>query len=66
MYPFSAKGLKFYADSELNQTEELLELVSRQGMALGVGSIRDHRFNDTLDRRELLVPWMGLQAIEDS
>ncbi|RAW20703.1 hypothetical protein PC110_g22854 [Phytophthora cactorum] len=57
---------KFYADSELNQTTELLELVSRQRMVLGVEDIRNHRFNDALVRWELQVSWMGLQAIEDS
>ncbi|KAG3138247.1 hypothetical protein PC128_g25610 [Phytophthora cactorum] len=57
---------KFYADSELNPTAELLELVSRQRMVLGVEDIHNHRFNDALVRWELQVSWMGLQAIEDS
>ncbi|KAG2956973.1 hypothetical protein PC119_g27487 [Phytophthora cactorum] len=57
---------KFYTDSELNQTAELLKLVSRQGMVLGVEDIRNHRFNNALDRWERQVSWMGLQAIEDS
>ncbi|POM74326.1 Hypothetical protein PHPALM_8730 [Phytophthora palmivora] len=35
-YDVHSSHLKFYADSELNQTEELLEIVSRQGMVLGV------------------------------
>ncbi|KAG3175220.1 hypothetical protein C6341_g9590 [Phytophthora cactorum] len=65
-YDVHASRLKFYADSELNQTAELLELVSRQGMVLGVEEFRNHRFNDALDRWELQVSWMGLQAIEDS
>ncbi|KAJ8525699.1 hypothetical protein ON010_g15415 [Phytophthora cinnamomi] len=65
-YDVHASRLKFYADSELNQTEELLELVSRQGMVFGVEDIRDHRFNAALDRWELFVSWMGLQTIEDS
>ncbi|KAE8914587.1 hypothetical protein PF005_g983 [Phytophthora fragariae] len=65
-YDVHASRLKYYADSELNRTEEILELVSRQGMVLGVEDIRDHRFNAALDRWELFVSWMGLQAIEDS
>ncbi|KAG3152173.1 hypothetical protein PC128_g22832 [Phytophthora cactorum] len=65
-YDVHASRLKFYADSELNQTTELLELVSRQRMVLGVEDIRNHRFNDALVRWELQVSWMGLQAIEDS
>ncbi|RAW21378.1 hypothetical protein PC110_g22179, partial [Phytophthora cactorum] len=54
-YDVHASRLKFYADSELNQTAELLQLVSRQGMVLGVEDIRNHRFNDALDRWELQV-----------
>ncbi|KAG2873948.1 hypothetical protein PC114_g25569 [Phytophthora cactorum] len=65
-YDVQASRLKFYTDSELNQTAELLELVSRQGMVLGVEDIRNHRFNNALDRWERQVSWMGLQAIEDS
>ncbi|GMF14336.1 unnamed protein product [Phytophthora fragariaefolia] len=56
-----------YRIRELNQTEELLELVSREEMVLGVEDIRDHRFNAALDRWEIFyVSWMGPQAIEDS
>ncbi|OWZ07275.1 hypothetical protein PHMEG_00020358 [Phytophthora megakarya] len=47
-------------------TTDLLEFILRQGMMLGVEAIRDHRFNDTLSRWELLISWIGLQAIEDS
>lgn len=65
-YDVHASRLQFYADSDLNQTEELLELVSRQGMVLGVDSIRNHRLNSERKRWELLVSWVGLQAIEDS
>ncbi|KAE9062778.1 hypothetical protein PF010_g29265 [Phytophthora fragariae] len=65
-YDVHVSRLKFYADAELNQTEELLELVSSQGMMLGVEAICDHLFNHTLERWELLVSWMGLQAIENS
>ncbi|OWZ01299.1 hypothetical protein PHMEG_00027342, partial [Phytophthora megakarya] len=42
------------------------ELVSSQGMLLGVNGFRDHRFNEESRRWELLVSWVGLQAIEDS
>lgn len=59
-----ASRLKFYADSALNTTEELLELVSSQGMMLGVERIVDHRFNHEYGRWELMVAWVGLQAIE--
>jgi hypothetical protein len=65
-YDVHGSRLKFYADAELNQTAELLELVSSQGMMLGVQAICDHRFNESLERWELLVSWRGLQAIENS
>ncbi|ETO60408.1 hypothetical protein F442_23226 [Phytophthora nicotianae P10297] len=57
---------KFYADSALNTTEELLELCSRQGMVLGVERFVDHRFNKEYGRWELMVAWAGLRAIENS
>ncbi|OWY97272.1 hypothetical protein PHMEG_00032249 [Phytophthora megakarya] len=65
-YEVHASRLKYYADADLNQTAELMELVASQGMLLGVDAICDHRFNQALQRWELLVSWMGLQAIENS
>ncbi|KAJ8574948.1 hypothetical protein ON010_g4263 [Phytophthora cinnamomi] len=53
-YDVHASRLKFYADAELNMTTELLELVSNQGMLLGVEPFIDHRYNHDLDRWELL------------
>ncbi|KAE9037280.1 hypothetical protein PF010_g33342, partial [Phytophthora fragariae] len=58
--------LKFYADSTLNTTDELLELASSQGMVVGVSGFLEHRFNEEFERWELLVSWVGLQAIENS
>ncbi|POM74528.1 Hypothetical protein PHPALM_8493 [Phytophthora palmivora] len=58
--------LKFYADAALNTTEEIMELVSSQGMLLGVDKFIEHRYNQELGRWELLVSWLGLQAIENS
>ncbi|GMF34090.1 unnamed protein product [Phytophthora fragariaefolia] len=65
-YDVHASRLKLYVDAELNKTEEMLELVSSQGMMLGEKTICDHRFNHTLERWVLLVSWMGLQPIENS
>ncbi|GMG17270.1 unnamed protein product [Phytophthora fragariaefolia] len=65
-YEVHASRLKFYADSDLNTTTELLELVSSQGMLLGVDKFVDYRFNQEFGRWELLVAWQGLQSIEDS
>ncbi|OWZ08419.1 hypothetical protein PHMEG_00019044 [Phytophthora megakarya] len=58
--------LRFCCDEDLNQSAELLELVSRQGIMLGVDAIRDHCYNRVLSRWELLVSCVGLQAIENS
>eukprot|EP00644_Phytophthora_capsici_P010649 jgi/Phyca11/104084/e_gw1.9.846.1 len=65
-YEVHPSRLKFYADAELNTTTELLELVSSQGMLLGVDRFIDHRFNQAFNRWELLVSWLGLQAVENS
>ncbi|ETK84594.1 hypothetical protein L915_10456 [Phytophthora nicotianae] len=65
-YEVHASRLKFYADADLNTNEELLELVSNQGMVLGVEGFSGHRLNQQLKRWELLVAWTGLQAIENS
>ncbi|OWZ10597.1 hypothetical protein PHMEG_00016534 [Phytophthora megakarya] len=65
-YEVHASRLKYYADADLNQTAELMESVASQGMLLGGDAICDHRFNQALQRWELLVSWMGLQAIENS
>ncbi|KAG2761574.1 hypothetical protein PC129_g20902 [Phytophthora cactorum] len=58
--------LKFYADAELSTTTEILELVSSQRMVLGVDRFVNHRFNQQINRWELLVSWLGLQAIGNS
>ncbi|GMF52093.1 unnamed protein product [Phytophthora fragariaefolia] len=65
-YDVYASRLKFYADAELDTTAELLELVSSQGMLLGVEKLVDHRYNRDLNRWELFVSWAGLQAIDNS
>ncbi|POM74299.1 LOW QUALITY PROTEIN: Hypothetical protein PHPALM_8773 [Phytophthora palmivora] len=52
--------------SPLNTTEEIMKLVSSQGMLLGVDKFIEHRYNQELGRWELLVSWLGLQAIENS
>uniref|UniRef100_H3GNY2 Chromo domain-containing protein n=1 Tax=Phytophthora ramorum TaxID=164328 RepID=H3GNY2_PHYRM len=66
VYEVHASRLKFYADSTLNTTAELLELASSQGMVVGVSGLLEHRFNEEFARWELLVAWVGLQAIENS
>ncbi|POM66562.1 Hypothetical protein PHPALM_17559 [Phytophthora palmivora] len=66
VYDVHGSRLKFYADAALNTTEEIMELVSSQCMLLGVDKFIEHRYNQELGRWELLVSWLGLQAIENS
>lgn len=61
-----ASRLKFYADSSLNVTEEILEHVAAQGIILSVNELKDHRWNASINDYEVLVNWRGLQSIEDS
>ncbi|OWY92190.1 hypothetical protein PHMEG_00038908 [Phytophthora megakarya] len=65
VYDVHGSRLKFYADAALDTTEELLELVSSQGMLLGVDIFLEHCFNQNFDRWELLVSWIDLQPIEN-
>lgn len=61
-----ASRLKFYADSDLEVTDELLEHVASQGIVLKVESIVKHRWNDQSQGFELLVSWCDLETIKDS
>ncbi|KAH7467435.1 Transposon Ty3-G Gag-Pol polyprotein [Phytophthora ramorum] len=61
-----ASRLKFYADSSLDVTEELLEHISSQGIILAVEKLKEHQWNDNIKDYEILVQWKGLEAIEDS
>ncbi|KAE8996877.1 hypothetical protein PR002_g19194 [Phytophthora rubi] len=61
-----ASRLKFYADSSLNVTEELLEHVAAQGILLAVDKLKAHRWNAEINDFEVLVSWKGLETIEDS
>ncbi|OWZ17303.1 hypothetical protein PHMEG_0008776 [Phytophthora megakarya] len=49
-YEVHASRLKCYADGDLNTTTELLELVSSEGMLLGVEQFLDHCFNEEFKR----------------
>ncbi|KAE9040706.1 hypothetical protein PR003_g4252 [Phytophthora rubi] len=61
-----ASRLNFYADSDLEVTEELLAHVAAQGIVLKGENLVDHRWNKESERFELLVSWCGLESIEDS
>ncbi|OWZ03927.1 hypothetical protein PHMEG_00024262 [Phytophthora megakarya] len=58
--------LKFYADSSLEITEEMVQHVSNQGLLLNVERFCSARFNDELSRWELEVSWQGLEEVENS
>ncbi|ETO99432.1 hypothetical protein F441_23155, partial [Phytophthora nicotianae CJ01A1] len=61
-----ASRLKFYADSDLEVTEELLEHVASQGIVSKVNRLNKHRWIDQKQVYELLLSWCGLEPIEDS
>ncbi|ETP39710.1 hypothetical protein F442_12845 [Phytophthora nicotianae P10297] len=56
--------LKFYRDSSLEISEELLAHVGNQGMVLGVDKIKGNR--KVQQSWQLLISWVGLQDEEDS
>ncbi|ETN02740.1 hypothetical protein PPTG_23880 [Phytophthora nicotianae INRA-310] len=61
-----ASRLKFYADSDLEVTEELLEHVASQGIVSKVNRLNKHRWIEQKQVYELLLSWCGLEPIEDS
>ncbi|KAG3194919.1 hypothetical protein PC128_g8912 [Phytophthora cactorum] len=61
-----ASRLKFFADKDLDVTEEPLEHVTTQGIVLRVRELRKRRWNEWNKSYELLVGWHGLEPIEDS
>ncbi|ETP27948.1 hypothetical protein F442_22767 [Phytophthora nicotianae P10297] len=65
-YEVHESRLKFFEDSSLNVNEELVEHVANQGIVLGVEAIVGHRVNPDTSKKELLVSWSGLEAIESS
>ncbi|OWZ16601.1 hypothetical protein PHMEG_0009585 [Phytophthora megakarya] len=65
-YDVHASRLKFYAISQLNVTEEILELISSQGIILAVNEFKKHRWNSSIKDYEVLVSWKGLESVEDS
>ncbi|ETP33057.1 hypothetical protein F442_18351, partial [Phytophthora nicotianae P10297] len=58
--------LKFYADSSLDVTEEILEHVAAQGIILAISELKKHRWNASISDDEVLVGWKGLESVEDS
>ena len=58
--------IKFYCDESLNVTSELLTHIGANGVYLEVSKIIDHRFNNLINKWELLINWKGLESFEDS
>nr|CCA20340.1 AlNc14C91G5710 [Albugo laibachii Nc14] len=56
--------LKFYGDSELETTEEIMAHVTNQDLLLNVESIYVHR--KVQEKWKLLVKWKGLEEVEAS
>uniref|UniRef100_H3GV27 Integrase catalytic domain-containing protein n=1 Tax=Phytophthora ramorum TaxID=164328 RepID=H3GV27_PHYRM len=65
-YEVHGSRLKFFEDSSLNVSEEIVEHVANQGIVLGVDEIVDHRINPDTAKKELLVSLTGLAAVENS
>ncbi|GMF20134.1 unnamed protein product [Phytophthora fragariaefolia] len=65
-YEVHDSRLKFIQALSLNVSEELVEHVANQGIVLGVDAIVGHRINPETAKKELLVSWTGLEAIENS
>ncbi|OWY98346.1 hypothetical protein PHMEG_00030909, partial [Phytophthora megakarya] len=66
IYNVHGSRLKFFADSSLDVTEELIAHVGNQGMVLEIEEFKAHRFVKTRKEWQLLVSWDGLQAEENS
>ncbi|GMF25827.1 unnamed protein product [Phytophthora fragariaefolia] len=66
LYNVHGSRLKFFADSSLDVTEELVAHIGNQGMVLEIEQFKDHRFSQSSNEWQLLVSWVGLQAEEDS
>ena len=60
-----ASRLKFYADSSLNVTEELLEHIGTQGLTFDVEAIVGYRVKGD-GAIELQVRWVGFAAEEQT
>ncbi|OWZ05540.1 hypothetical protein PHMEG_00022354, partial [Phytophthora megakarya] len=65
-YDVHASRLKFYADSQLNVTEAILEHIASWGIILAVNEFKKHRWNSSIKDYEVLVSWKGLESVEDS
>ena len=63
---FHASRLRFYSDSSLNITEDILAQVAHDGYGFEIEDLIDARWNSKKKIWEILVKWQGLQPIQDS
>ncbi|GMF60896.1 unnamed protein product [Phytophthora fragariaefolia] len=61
-----ASRLKFYADSDLGVTEDLLAHVAHNSEGHVVEELREARYDKTAKTHQLLVKWRGLGELENS
>ncbi|OWZ03679.1 hypothetical protein PHMEG_00024541 [Phytophthora megakarya] len=61
-----ASRLKFFADKDLQVSDELLQHIASQSVILDVKEIKQHRWNSERQDFELFTSWRGLEEIEDS
>ena len=65
-YVVHSTRLKFYSDSDLNVTSEMIDHISSQHMALDVDKILDIKFEASSKRFLFKVSWLGFQSVEDT
>ena len=58
--------MKFYCDSDLNVTREILEHIASQDTIMDVKGIVNHRYNSEMEAYEVKVSWKGLEEADDS
>uniref|UniRef100_K3WVH4 Chromo domain-containing protein n=1 Tax=Globisporangium ultimum (strain ATCC 200006 / CBS 805.95 / DAOM BR144) TaxID=431595 RepID=K3WVH4_GLOUD len=58
--------LKFYADSSLDVTEEMIEHVASYGIVMAVDHLQKRRWNEGTNGYVIVVRWCGLEPIEKS
>jgi hypothetical protein len=61
-----ASRLKFYHDSSLNVTQEIIDHVASQGTMLLVEGFERFEWSDEAQDYKVLVKWQGLEMIENS
>ena len=61
-----ASRLKYYHDSSLNVSEELIQFISQQDVTFEIENIIDHKYDNDIKSYIFLIEWKGFEAIENS